>query len=268
MKNRVEELLSKGVILGFLGLIVKNGFPLPHLFTNVNRCDLEFLSIEESRYPLVKIFLKLISKYQDQKFGIMVRGCDERAIIELAKLNQINLNNVVMLGVACSEEMAKKCLCKIPYPSQFVFGERINSSYNKGGLKEEIERMSIEERENFWKNQFKKCFKCYGCRNVCPICICIKCCLEDQDLIKKGEIPPEFPVYHLVRAIDVAGRCIDCGLCEEVCPANIPLRAIHKKVLEIFETVFSYEPGRSLEEMCPLNFPGEISSKELKTKSD
>jgi ferredoxin len=67
--------------------------------------------------------------------------------------------------------------------------------------------------------------------------------LEDGNLVERGAIPPEIPVFHLTRAIHMVGRCIDCGLCNEACPADIPLRTLYKKVADIIDDQFQYRPG-------------------------
>ncbi|MDD1671676.1 MAG: Coenzyme F420 hydrogenase/dehydrogenase, beta subunit C-terminal domain [Methanomicrobiales archaeon] len=48
---------------------------------------------------------KLVKKYLDgaknKKIGISVKGCDVMGLYEIAKRNEINLNNVLMIGVNC-----------------------------------------------------------------------------------------------------------------------------------------------------------------------
>ena len=67
--------------------------------------------------------------------------------------------------------------------------------------------------------------------------------MEDDNLVATGAIPPEIPVFHLTRAVHMVGRCIDCGLCNEACPADIPLRTLYKKVADIIDDQFQYRPG-------------------------
>ena len=43
----------------------------------------------------------------------------------------------------------------------------------------------------------------------------------------------------------MAGRCIDCGLCEEACPVDIPLRFLYRMANGIVKDLFDYEAGTS-----------------------
>jgi formate dehydrogenase subunit beta len=125
-----------------------------------------------------------------------------------------------------------------------------------------VEAMPIAERFRYWMEHFERCVKCYGCRNVCPMCFCKECSLEDPDLIQTGMLPTENPIFHLTRAVHMAGRCIDCGLCEQACPADIPLRALYKKVADILAADTNYRPGYQPDEKSPLNLLGSSESSE------
>lgn len=114
-------------------------------------------------------------------------------------------------------------------------------------LMHEIVRMNIGERQNFWKQQFKKCIKCYGCREVCPVCICNECELDNPDWVTSGKIPPDYPLFHLIRAYHLADICIGCGACEATCPMRIPLLTIMHMVRIDREKIFDYVPGLSSE---------------------
>lgn len=50
-------------------------------------------------------------------------------------------------------------------------------------------------------------------------------------------------MFQVIRNIHVAGRCTDCGECERVCPQNIPLRSLSKKMSELVDEMFHYKAG-------------------------
>jgi formate dehydrogenase subunit beta len=109
----------------------------------------------------------------------------------------------------------------------------------------------LEERWAFWKQEFARCIKCYGCRNICPVCICDECVLEEACWVERGQIPPELS-FHLIRAYHIADKCVGCGACEATCPMEIPLTTFHTLVQEQIKTLFNYEPGMDIEQMSPL----------------
>jgi formate dehydrogenase subunit beta len=95
-----------------------------------------------------------------------------------------------------------------------------------------------------YMDEFDRCIKCYGCREACPICWCIKCTIESEsdDWVGKGEIPPS-PMFHFVRMIHMVDSCTNCGQCEEVCPAEIPLAKIWHEINSKMKEVYGYERG-------------------------
>ncbi|NIM10908.1 MAG: hydrogenase, partial [Candidatus Aminicenantes bacterium] len=52
----------------------------------------------------------------------------------------------------------------------------------------------------------------------------------------------------MVRAVHLAGRCIDCGECERVCPVDIPIRFLNKKMEKDSKKLFDYEAGFEADE--------------------
>jgi formate dehydrogenase (coenzyme F420) beta subunit len=257
--DQVKKLLGEKKIDAFLGLREGNGHVAPHLFTNGD--ELQGLSLGDSekpggaRYPLNMILIEIAKSYPEATFGVLVRGCDERGLIELFKWNQLKEEKTVPVGIACPGELAAACECAKPYPEALVAGEKAGGAPASGKV-EAIDGMGIDERFRFWMDQFDKCVKCYGCRNVCPMCFCNECSLEEEDLVETGFLPAENPMFHLTRAVHMIGRCIDCGLCEEACPADIPLRSLYKKVADLVESGVGYRTGASRTEKCPFNVHG------------
>jgi len=117
---------------------------------------------------------------------------------------------------------------------------------------------------------FGRCIRCHGCSSVCPICYCNLCFFNSQkneslpsafeeDLDRKGgvKIPAGTVFYHLGRLAHVSIACVACGMCEDVCPVDIPISAIFSKVGESLQRIFGYEPGRDVEEAFPLGTYGK-----------
>jgi len=254
IKSRMRELLVSGEVGGILALRETGKHVAPHLFVHAN--DLDGLSIGDTsspgaaRYPLMKIMQDLLRAYPEARFAVLARGCDERALKTLIAWNQVSSERVVVIGIACPQTLAEACACLRPFPEECIEGEPVQSVVAPSLLLEEA-RQSMGWQS--WLDQFQKCVKCYGCRNICPMCYCDECALESEDIVARGSIPPELPMFHLVRAVHMIGRCVDCGLCEQACPAEIPLRLLYKKVNAVLFEHFQFRAGFDANVKSPLH---------------
>jgi formate dehydrogenase subunit beta len=264
LRDKVRNLLKEGKVAGYVGYIRKDSHPLPHFFTKerLEEVDQAMVAPDEARYPLDKLLQHLAARYPEATFAIQVRGCDERGLNELYKWGQLDPEKVVLVGVACSQEQADYCECPGPWPSVIDYGEKCQPVARSQRV-DRVDALAGEAAFQEWLGHFQKCIKCYGCRDVCPMCFCKECSLEHPDLMSTGSVPPD-AIFQLVRAIHMAGRCIDCGLCEENCPADIPLRVLYKKGNDLVKELFGYEVGAPESGPSPWKMLGEEVTLETK----
>jgi ferredoxin len=265
---------------------------------------------EADRLVWGPLCLQNLSKYVLQardlegKVGVLVKGCDARAIVELVKQNQIEREKMVVVGVPCEGQpdprklervlgvpmeqvtdvedagdeflvtvggevkkigkkqvLRDKCFhCKHPasFDYDHTLGEiqpfTIEAESGEYAAVEKLEELPLEERRAFWRKQFERCIRCNACREVCYGCYCKECIFDRTSprWLDRTPLPSENEIFHLIRAVHMAGRCIDCGECERVCPVNIPLNSLYKKLQKDMAELFDYEAGIEYDTVPPL----------------
>ncbi|MBN2282878.1 MAG: 4Fe-4S dicluster domain-containing protein [Deltaproteobacteria bacterium] len=119
----------------------------------------------------------------------------------------------------------------------------------------EFENKTEEERWAYFAGEMDKCIRCYACRNACPSCYCKVCFLEQNQpkWIGVGVEETDTQVFQFMRMFHMAGRCVDCGSCVEVCPMGVDLRTFLKKLDKDGFELFEHRAGESLESLPPLS---------------
>jgi ferredoxin len=247
LRDAVKALLDSGKVDGVLALRANGPASTPHLYRPGDELDDLVLW---PKYNIPKTLDMLLAADPDVRLGMVTRGCEERGLIEMAKRNQIDLERVTMITLACTVEERDECRCAWPYPSRIDVGEKVEGIADQ--LVAEHDKLSFAERTQFWKEQFARCIKCYACRTACPQCFCEVCVLEDDLWVETGMLAPPFPSYHLIRAYHTVSKCVGCMECEKACPADIPLTVLYTLIRRDAEEMFEYVPGRSVDDPPPL----------------
>lgn len=215
--------------------------------------------------------------YTEDKVAIFAKGCDTRAYNRLIQDKRITADKCIIIGVPCSGMKNAKAAARLPegvevpmanackecrYPNPVVFDRKIGQDVTPWCTEknfadvEAIEAMGQDEKAAFWQSQYSKCIRCYACRNICPACNCTNC-IFDQSASgwqSKDINASENEFYGVTRAFHVAGRCIECGQCEMVCPSDIPIMLMNKKFIKDIDTLFgAYEAGIETEGPTPLS---------------
>lgn len=237
VREKIARLLAERDAVGVLGLRDEEGAAIPYVFTSVEETSSLVLG---PRWPLAKTAWRIGGSLPEGKsLGLVCRGCDIRALEELVKAGALRPGAVSTIGVSCSEEQAAACMCETP----FAPGEEPRSGIDPMSVPA-VRRLSLEPgRLDLWKEHFRRCIKCYGCRNSCPICVCPSCKLEENDYVTLGYAPPDPLAFHLIRAMHLADRCVGCGACQDSCPSGLPLLSLYLAMRNALRARTGYVSG-------------------------
>ena len=75
---------------------------------------------------------------------------------------------------------------------------------------------------------------------------CTECAAEqlDPEWIGIRIAQPQATEWNIMRAFHLAGRCISCSECERVCPMDLPLSLLNRRLVREVEALFGHRAGR------------------------
>ncbi len=257
-----RDLLERGVVEAVVGY-AEAGPRRTRPFTA--RTPEEADKLVFNRYSLnnLAVYLTRGRRPVAGKIGLVVKGCDSRAVVMLLQEQQIDRDSVHLIGVECGgvaaemdvpwseDACAVKCaVCKVRTPVLFdtlAGGTEQAAASGAGALErmKELQSMTAEQRFAFWNAEFERCLRCYACRQVCPMCYCEQCVAEKNmpQWIDSSPTPRGNLAWNLIRAFHLGGRCIGCNECERACPVGIPLSLLNRRLGMTALEEFSYAAG-------------------------
>ena len=211
------------------------------------------------------------------KIGLVIKGCDAKAVAGLLREAQLQRDDVVLIGVRCggvleeaevpaattlsADNVAPRCFgCDNREPTlvDHLVGEARPEPPRPAVTIDErvaaLDELPLAERWAFWTEQFSKCVRCYACRQVCPLCVCERC-VADKTMpqwIEASPHPRGNVSWNITRALHLAGRCVDCGECERFCPVGIPLSLVNRKLQQIVAARYQYVVSDDPEARAPI----------------
>jgi formate dehydrogenase subunit beta len=266
-----------------------------------NEKDVEKLIWDNTCYVnLARYLVPRIPKFCDPekgnlRVGVVSKGCVGRALLLLASENQINLEEIKIIGFQCNgiinrqrieheigqreilsvsvendeihvkgknfeekfpyeeylNELCKVCKVKSPPITPELKDKCIGDCQEYTSIEDdfsdvvEFESKSVDERWEYIKNSLDICTRCYACREACPMCYCNLCFVDQNKPTWFGKTTDisDIIVFHLIRAMHMAGRCVGCGACSSVCPVGIDLYLINRKLEEIVKKRYNFTSG-------------------------
>ncbi|GFO58780.1 Fe-S oxidoreductase [Geomonas silvestris] len=277
IRTEAVKLLSEEAVVAVVGYLPgrRTGTAVPGLVTTPEQAQQLIFSpacVNNLSLYLTKAKKGVLKK---GKVAIIAKGCDLRALAGLMGESQVKKEDIYTIGIACAgvfgadsnrsgglseASIARKCReCTVHQPegTDLLVGTLPELPQLTPLEAEELARLealSPEERWAFWKEQFAKCIRCLACRQVCPFCYCEQCLCDKNrpQALESSPRPAGNTAWHIVRAMHLAGRCGGCAECERVCPMDIPLNLLNRRMAMELKELYDYEASTVPQEKGPL----------------
>lgn len=267
IRHKAKELLDSGAVDCVIGYETgSDGVSARPVFIYKSE-EVERLVFDNTcTHNLVKYLLDK----KDSLTAIVAKPCDALALNLLFGEKQLQREKVFIIGVVCqgivqvgwnkiSQSLQPRCeICTqhTPVVYDFLVGEPVAEPAPPATTFSDVAEMegkSPAERASFWTEQFERCVRCYACRAVCPGCYCSECFVEqlDPEWVGIKIATSENQMWHTIRAFHLAGRCVGCGECQRVCPVNIPLSLLNRKLEKEVAELFDFQAGLSADAIPP-----------------
>jgi ferredoxin len=242
MNKRVAELLQDKSIDLFIGYGKGTGGRIRALFVD-NPDDAGKLVYDENCEQNLAVYLLKDEVKHAGKRGFLATPHALRAMMQQASEFQFKDGDIVALHITKDNQLMEF--------RDFKSVEDYLIQIDTGLTPEEKEKivkiraMGKQERWDFWMEEFSRCIKCYACRAACPLCYCHRCttdCNQPQWIPAASHDQGNLN-WHLMRAMHLSGRCVNCGDCAKACPMDIQLNLLTYCLVDDIEKDFNFVAG-------------------------
>jgi ferredoxin len=242
LRNRVAELLREKTIDLFIGYGKGTGDRVRALFIK-NPDEAGKLILKEEAQQNLAVYLMKEEVKHAGKIGFVATNYALRSMMQLASEFQFKDGEILALHITPD----RKLIEFRDFKSIENHLSQVDTLISPGE-KEEVARIRSllqDERWDHWMKEFSRCIKCYACRAACPMCYCHRCTTDCNQ-------PQWIPVashdmgnldWHLMRAMHLAGRCVNCGECAKACPMEIPLNLLTYCLVDDIKKDFDFVAG-------------------------
>jgi len=251
LRKRARELLADKCVVMVLGYrpAKREGAVQPAFITRPE--DADALVFDDRCGMNLAAYLPRVKHLG--RIAVVAKGCDSRSIVGLLKEKQVARDQLVILGVGCegvkeNGRLSDACTT-CAYPNPVICDEMLsdNAPERKPAADPlaEFEKLTPDERWQALADDVARCIRCYACRQVCPNCYCPTCFMDASgpQWVGKTTADSDNMMFHLMRAMHMAGRCVECGTCSRGCPMGIDLMKFNRKVAKIVKERFGAVAG-------------------------
>jgi len=242
LREKAKQLLESGAVQAVLGFEAgTGGVQRPAFATTAAKAGrLGFDGEQNLASYVTRKEVKRLGKV-----AVAAKPAVLRALLQLMAERQLKEEEVLPLVLDAAGQVVELATAQAMEEHLALEPQQIPAEDR--ALMDRLGKMTRAERWEFWQKELSRCIKCYACRSSCPMCYCGHCTM---DCNRPQWVPvPSHALgnleYHMVRAMHLAGRCVECGDCGRACPVGIPVHLLTFNAEESVHAQFGQRAGAS-----------------------